>query len=83
MRSTIASFIADELLTGKGIDKVGPDESLIDSGVLDSLALVRLISFLEERFGVTVRDDEVIPENFQTIQAIEAYIGGKRDTASA
>jgi len=77
MRTVIAKFIADELLPGKGIDEVGFDESLIDSGILDSLALVRLITFVEDRFAITVRDDDVVPENFQTIGAIEAYIRKK------
>jgi acyl carrier protein len=55
-----------------------PDESLISSGVLDSLALLRLIAFLEEQMGVTVEDSEVIPENFETVNEIKGFIERKR-----
>ena len=57
--------------------KIDPDESLLSSGILDSLGLLRLVAFLEERFGVAVEGDEVIPENFETIDSIKNFIQHK------
>jgi acyl carrier protein len=51
---------------------------LISRGVLDSLALLRLIAFIEEQFGVTVNDDEVIPDNFETVNEIKSFIDKKK-----
>lgn len=78
IEATIERFILDELLFGKGLTEIDPNESLISSGILDSLALLRLIFFLEEQLGVTVQDGEVIPDNFQTLNLIKAFIEKKQ-----
>jgi len=65
-------FIRDELATDPGA--IDENAQLIDEGILDSMALMRLITFLEERAGVRVPDDEVVPDNFQTIASIEALV---------
>ncbi|HNB50982.1 MAG TPA: acyl carrier protein [Anaerolineales bacterium] len=74
IESSVEKFILEDLLSGSRSTKIGPDESLVASGILDSLALLRMISFLEEKFGVTVNDDEVVPENFETINVIKSFV---------
>ncbi len=74
IEATIEKFILEELLSGSRGTKISPDESLVSSGVIDSLALLRLIAFLEEKFGVTVNDDEVVPENFESVNVIKAFV---------
>jgi acyl carrier protein len=76
VEATIKQYITNEFLKGKKRE-IGPDESLIGSGVLDSLTLLQLISFVEEQFGVTVSDSEMIPDNFQSINGIKAFLEGK------
>ena len=78
--ATIQRYITDEFLVGKKAS-IGPDDSLISSGALDSLTLLQLISFVEEEFGVTVQDDEMALENFQTINAIVSLV--ERKTSSS
>jgi acyl carrier protein len=78
IEADIERYIVDEILLGTGAARIDPGESLIDSGILDSLALLRFISFVEERFGVTVEDVEVVPDNFQSINATKAFIEMKR-----
>ena len=53
-------------------------DSLLEKGLLDSMALVKLIAFLEERFGIALGDDEFDPDNFETIEAIAKLIEAKR-----
>ena len=79
--TAIERFILDDLLIGEDRTSLDPDESLISSGVLDSLALLRLIAFIEEQFGVTVEDDEVVPDNFETVNTIRSFIERKRTGA--
>jgi acyl carrier protein len=78
VETAVERFIVDEIMLGDSNTKIDPNESLISSGVLDSLALLRLIAFLEEQMGVTVDDSEVIPENFETINEIKSFIEKKK-----
>ena len=59
-QGAIERFILDADTTGKRRTKIDPDESLIGNGILDSMALLQLVVFLEERFGITVEDGELI-----------------------
>jgi acyl carrier protein len=52
-------------------------DSLIDSGIVDSLGILDLVSFLETEFGLHVSDEELLPENFQTIECIAAMVQTK------
>jgi acyl carrier protein len=72
-------FIIDELLVGDSRIQVTNDASLLSSGVIDSLSLIRLINFIEEQFHVTIEDEEVVPENFETINALLVMINGKQN----
>lgn len=63
-------------------DAIPGDASLLDSGLLDSAGLFELVSYLEERCGVTIADEELLPENFETIDAIVAFMHPKTGDAS-
>jgi acyl carrier protein len=73
----IERYIVDELMMADAKTKIDPDQSLISSGVIDSLAILRLIVFLEEQFGISVDDDEVVPENFETINIMKSFVQNK------
>jgi acyl carrier protein len=49
-------------------------DALLESGILDSQGVLDLVSFLEEHFSISVADDELVPENFQTIRRIAAFV---------
>lgn len=68
---------------GRGITELADSDSLIESGIVDSLGIFRLVSFLEETFGVKVGDDEIVNENFQTINDIERFLATKQAQAKA
>lgn len=57
--------------------KVGDNDSLLDAGLLDSLTMVQLLVFIEEQFKTTLDNDELIPENFETINAIASFLEQK------
>ena len=70
----VGQFIVDELaLEGP----IAPDEDLLERGVLDSAGIAQLLQFLEERFSITVADDELVAENFQSVAAISELITDK------
>jgi len=64
---------------GRGEDGVvSDDESLLDSGILDSAAVFELVQFVEKEFGVRVEDDEVVPEHFESVGAMARLVEGKK-----
>lgn len=74
----LEQFIVAELAQGRGIDAVPADEDLLASGLVDSHGVMELVGFIESRYAVIVDDDDLTPENFQSLESIEAYIAGKR-----
>ena len=56
---------------------VSENQSLLEDGLIDSLAVLELTSYLEETFGVQVSEDDLLPENFQSLAAMRAYVGRK------
>jgi acyl carrier protein len=74
----VEQFILNDLLVGSRDTPIDPNESLVESGVIDSLSLLRLISFIEEEFGIVVDDDEVIPENFDTVNVIVELVDSRK-----
>jgi acyl carrier protein len=77
IQSTIESFIVEEILLESEGGQIDYDQSLISSGILDSLGLLRLIGFIEDRFGIKVEDGEVIPENFESIKVMREFLATK------
>ena len=57
----------------------GDEQSLFDSGVLDSLRLMELVARLEARYGIKVEADDLIPDNFETILGMASYLRGRLD----
>lgn len=77
VREEIREFIVEELLFGRGGDELSDEASLTDRGVVDSTGVLELVGFLEETFGIEVGDDELIPENLDSIKLIAAFVVGK------
>ncbi len=75
--SEIERFIVGELLMAAPEMTIGPDDTLLSTGMLDSMSLLRLVAFLEERFGVTVGDGELIPANFETLNKMKSFLEAK------
>ena len=59
---------------GGDVSAVGDEESLLGAGVIDSVAMVDLIAFLEGEYGIVVDEDDMVPEHFDSIAAIAGYV---------
>lgn len=78
IRQTLRSFIAEEMLFS-GSDYPYPDDaSFLENGIVDSMGVMQLVMFIEERFGMPVHDSEIIPDNFDSIERLGAYVQRKR-----
>jgi acyl carrier protein len=64
-----------------GVGMPGPDASLFGSGLLDSFSLVDFVTVIEAECRIRIDDDQLIPENFDTIARIEAFVERLRSSA--
>ncbi len=78
IKNTIRDYIQKELAPGKSFKD---DESLLEGGILDSMAITRLIEFIDDKLGVEVPDEEFEPDNFETVDAICALVTKKQGSA--
>lgn len=75
--SLVKTFIRTELIYDDEKD-FDQDTNLIERGIVDSMSLVRLISFIEENFQIEVQDEEIVPENFSSLTKIASFIAARR-----
>lgn len=73
---TITAFV--EKMTAEGGTKVTAETSLLDSGIIDSTGILEVVSFIESEFGIRVQDEEIVPEHFESVQRIAAFVDTKR-----
>lgn len=78
IKTVVKDFILNEFLPGENPDNLGNDMELISAGILDSLATLRLIAFLEETFGIETEPHELDPDNLNSIDLIAAFVEAKR-----
>jgi acyl carrier protein len=66
--SSIRTFVLDRFLFGDTSASLSNADSLLERGIVDSTGVLEMVAFLEERFGIRVSDDELIPDNLESIQ---------------
>jgi acyl carrier protein len=74
IQQELHNFLTENFAVDGDVNPIGLDESLIESGVVDSTGLLELVSFVETRYGLQVPDEDLLPENFETLANISAYI---------
>ena len=73
---TVREFIAENFLF-RADAKITDDQSLLDTGVMDSTGVLELIAFLEQTYGITVADEEIVPENLDSVSNMTSYLSTK------
>jgi acyl carrier protein len=76
IQNEIHRFVISNFLYGQSVE-LQANESLLEKGVIDSTGVLEVVTFLEERFGITVEDNEVIPGNLDSVARIAAYVDKK------
>ena len=69
-KDILTAFIQGELVSSHDLKSIDENESLLESGIIDSLAIMKLLAFIEEEFMVKISDGDLMPENFNTIASI-------------
>jgi acyl carrier protein len=82
VKEDLRQYILSEFLPGEKPSNLRDETPLRTSGVLDSVATLRLVSYIEERYGIEVEAHEAGVENFDSIQSIASFINSKKGAAS-
>jgi len=77
MVHTVRKFVIDNYLFGEA-DKLKDDDSFMETGMIDSTGILELVRFLESTYAIKVADEELIPDNLDSINKIVAFIQSKK-----
>ena len=78
IEDTLRDFIVKELGWQGDREQLTPDYDLLQNDVIDSLAIFELVSLIEERLGVEIADDDLVPENFTTIASMTRMVTARQ-----
>jgi len=76
MTDRIRDFLAEHFPAARS-RRLDPDESLLTNGILDSLGVLDVVAFLETEFKITVTDEDLLPENFESLGRLTAFVEEK------
>ncbi len=79
IRAQIRHFIQDSFL----VDDFSDDESFLASGLIDSLGIGQLVAFVESTYGIRVPNADLVPDNFDSVSRLAAYVEGRTDRPRA
>lgn len=77
IEADVRKFVSENFLFGRQGVVLDPDDSFLEQGLIDSTGVLELVSFLEERFEVRVADDELVPDNLDSINRLIQFVEAK------
>ena len=83
INAQVKAFVVENFMFGQGGDGLADTDSLMDKGIVDSTGVLEMVTFLEETWGITVEDDELLPENLDSIANIAAFVNRKTEGPAA
>ena len=76
-KADLRKFIDDNYIIGLNGPAFADSDSFMDRRIIDSTGFLELVMFLEETWGVVVADDEMVPENLDSLDHLQTYLTGK------
>ena len=78
IRNDVRAFVVENFLFGDATQAPADDASLIENDVIDSTGVLELVAFIEERFGLTMDDADIVPANLDSLDRIAAFVNSKQ-----
>lgn len=78
IKQTVKKFILENILFEDDENVLDYDDSFLEKGIIDSTGVLELVSFIEEEFNISVSDDELVPENLDSVNKLAGFIDKKR-----
>jgi acyl carrier protein len=82
IKDQVRTYLLDNFLMGGTAQDIQDDTSFMTRRILDSTGFIELISYLQEQFGIQIKDEEMVPENLDSLKNIEKFVSGKLAVAS-
>jgi acyl carrier protein len=76
----VRQFIADNILFSRNGYPYSDDTSFLEEGIIDSMGIMELVAFVDDNFGIKVEDEELVPDNFDSVSRVAGYIRLKAST---
>ncbi len=77
LRRDLRAYVVQNFLFGKDDPSLGDEDSLMDRGIVDSTGVLEVIGHLEQRYGIQVLDEELVPENLDTVANLARFVARK------
>lgn len=77
IQSEIRNFVAENFLFGEDPESLQNDDSFLETGIIDSTGVLELVAFIEDQYDVEVDDDELVPDNLDSINRLIDFIESK------
>lgn len=81
-REILKGFVTDKFLASAGKEDFDDDDSFMDNGIIDSTGVLELLEFIEEQFDIGIEDEEIIPDNLDSIKKLTTFIHKKKENVS-
>ncbi len=82
VKGEVRKFIVDQFKFGQDSDGLAEGDSLLDNGLIDSTGVLEVVMFLEQRYGINIQDNELVPSNLDSIESIARFVAGKQGSGS-
>ncbi|ESX20690.1 MULTISPECIES: acyl carrier protein [unclassified Mesorhizobium] len=83
IKDRVRSFIVDNFLFGDTSHKLSDSASLIENDIIDSTAVLELVAFIEDNFGIAMVDADIVPANLDSLDRISSFIEARAQTLAA
>lgn len=77
LNEELRQFVIDNFMFGKPYKGFADDDSFIEQGIIDSTAVMELVAFLEERYGIKLQDQDLIPDNLDSINSLTRFVASR------
>ena len=78
IQQEVTAFIVENFLFGSEADAPAVSDSFMDTGLIDSTGILEVIGFIEEKYEIEVEDDELVPDNLDSVQNIAKFVTKKK-----
>jgi len=80
-RSIVRQYVLENYLFTDDDSELNDEESFLDKGIIDSTGVLEVVFFLEDKFGIKVNDEEILPENLDTVNNIVSFLDHKNSNS--
>jgi len=78
----LREFITEKFLPSAGKETFDDNDSFMDNGIIDSTGVLEFLEFIEEQFKITVDDEEIVPDNLDSLTKLTSFIHKKKENVS-